>query len=116
MEYAGQTAAELMGPRNRVHVPPGRFSHWQTGAVFLNSPPFPKAEISQDRYGDFMVVLLTGSIAVDRVQPWVGSAAHGKPGPVMTFGRDVAAGQQCDFQMHHTGQMPDRGAECFRPG
>ena len=26
--------------------------------------------IRQDEYGNFMVVLLTGSIAVDRVQPW----------------------------------------------
>jgi CRP-like cAMP-binding protein len=26
--------------------------------------------IRQDEYGNFMVVLLTGTIAVDRVQPW----------------------------------------------
>jgi CRP/FNR family transcriptional regulator, cyclic AMP receptor protein len=26
--------------------------------------------IRQDEYGDFMVVILTGTIAVDRVQPW----------------------------------------------
>jgi len=26
--------------------------------------------IRQDEYGNFMVVLLSGSIAVDRVQPW----------------------------------------------
>ena len=32
--------------------------------------PESREIIGQDEYGDFMVVLLTGSIAVDRVQPW----------------------------------------------
>lgn len=32
--------------------------------------PESREIIGQDEYGDFMVVLLTGSIAVDRTQPW----------------------------------------------
>ena len=32
--------------------------------------PQGREVIGQDEYGNFMVVLLTGSIAVDRVQPW----------------------------------------------
>ncbi len=32
--------------------------------------PANREVISQDEYGNFMVVLLTGTIAVDRVQPW----------------------------------------------
>jgi CRP/FNR family cyclic AMP-dependent transcriptional regulator len=38
---------------------------------FLSSPGAPNRDvIRQDEYGNFMVVLLTGTIAVDRVQPW----------------------------------------------
>jgi len=32
--------------------------------------PADRDIIRQEEYGDFMVVLLTGSVAVDRVQPW----------------------------------------------
>jgi len=32
--------------------------------------PADRDLIRQEEYGDFMVVLLTGSVAVDRVQPW----------------------------------------------
>lgn len=32
--------------------------------------PADRDVIRQDEYGNFMIVLLTGSIAVDRVQPW----------------------------------------------
>ena len=32
--------------------------------------PANREVIRQDEYGDFMVVLLTGSMAVDRIQPW----------------------------------------------
>ncbi len=34
------------------------------------SVPSNRDLIRQDEYGNFMVVLLTGTIAVDRVQPW----------------------------------------------
>jgi len=34
------------------------------------SVPSNRDVIRQDEYGNFMVVLLTGTIAVDRVQPW----------------------------------------------
>jgi CRP/FNR family cyclic AMP-dependent transcriptional regulator len=34
------------------------------------SVPASRDIIRQDEYGNFMVVLLTGSIAVDRIQPW----------------------------------------------
>ncbi|MDU7589776.1 MAG: cyclic nucleotide-binding domain-containing protein, partial [Acidovorax sp.] len=36
---------------------------------FAAIPP-SRDMIRQDEYGNFMVVLLTGTIAVDRVQPW----------------------------------------------
>jgi hypothetical protein len=36
---------------------------------FAHVPP-NRDVIRQDEYGNFMVVLLTGTIAVDRVQPW----------------------------------------------
>ena len=32
--------------------------------------PASRDVIRQDEYGNFMVVLLTGTIAVDRIQPW----------------------------------------------
>ena len=38
--------------------------------------------IRQDEYGNFMVVLLNGNIAVDRLQPWVNACVWQKPGPV----------------------------------
>jgi CRP-like cAMP-binding protein len=34
------------------------------------SVPSNRDIIAQDEYGNFMVVLLTGTIAVDRLQPW----------------------------------------------
>jgi CRP/FNR family transcriptional regulator, cyclic AMP receptor protein len=41
--------------------------------------------IRQDEYGNFMVVLLTGSIAVDRVQPWGERLrlAEARPGDIL---------------------------------
>jgi CRP-like cAMP-binding protein len=41
--------------------------------------------IRQEEYGNFMVVLLTGSIAIDRVQPWGGRLrlAEARPGDIL---------------------------------
>ncbi len=35
--------------------------------------------IRQDEYGNFMVVLLSGTIAVDRMQPWGSGCGWPKP-------------------------------------
>lgn len=52
-------------------------SHIKTDAVMgleqffdFATVPADRDIIHQDEYGDFMVVLLAGTIAVDRVQPW----------------------------------------------
>ena len=34
--------------------------------------------IRQDEYGNFMLVVLSGSVAVDRIQPWGRTAAAGR--------------------------------------
>lgn len=41
--------------------------------------------IRQEEYGNFMIVLLTGTIAVDRVQPWGGRLrlAEARPGDIL---------------------------------
>jgi hypothetical protein len=41
--------------------------------------------IRQEEYGNFMIVLLTGSIAIDRVQPWGGRLrlAEARPGDIL---------------------------------
>ncbi len=47
--------------------------------------PANRDVIRQDEYGDFMLVLLTGSIAVDREQPW-GDRLHlteARPGDIL---------------------------------
>jgi CRP/FNR family transcriptional regulator, cyclic AMP receptor protein len=52
-------------------------SHLDAGAIDHLAPFFEFATVSanqdviaQDEYGNFMVVLLSGNMAVDRVQPW----------------------------------------------
>ena len=47
--------------------------------------PANRDVIRQDEYGNFMIVLLTGSIAVDREQPW-GDRLHlteARPGDIL---------------------------------
>ena len=49
------------------------------------SVPADRDIIRQDEYGNFMIVLLTGTIAVDRVQPWGESLrlTEARPGDIL---------------------------------
>ena len=51
---------------------------------FATVPP-ERDIIRQDEYGNFMIVLLTGSIAVDRIQPWGEQLrlAEARPGDIL---------------------------------
>lgn len=47
--------------------------------------PANREVISQDEQGDYMLIVLTGTLAVDRVQPWGGRArlAEARPGDML---------------------------------
>jgi hypothetical protein len=49
--------------------------------------PANRDVIRQDEYGNFMVVLLSGNIAVDRVQPWGERCVWPRPGPATFWAR-----------------------------
>jgi CRP-like cAMP-binding protein len=51
------------------HLGPESIQSMERFFDFATVPP-NRDVIRQDEYGNFMVVLLSGSIAVDRVQPW----------------------------------------------
>ena len=51
------------------HLDGDAIQHLERHFDFATVPP-NRDVIRQDEYGNFMVVLLSGSIAVDRVQPW----------------------------------------------
>jgi hypothetical protein len=67
----GAGCCRRCGPRDKYMAqlqPRTRRAH---GGLFeFASVPANRDVIRQDEYGNFMVVLLTGTIAVDRVQPW----------------------------------------------
>jgi len=52
-----------------AHLDQGAVERMERFFEFASIPP-SRDVIRQDEYGNFMVVLLTGTIAVDRVQPW----------------------------------------------
>ena len=51
------------------HLEPAAIAHLEQHFDFA-SVPANRDLIRQDEYGNFMIVLLSGSVAVDRVQPW----------------------------------------------
>ena len=51
------------------HLDADAIQHLERHFDFATVPP-NRDVIRQDEYGNFMVVLLSGSVAVDRVQPW----------------------------------------------
>ena len=55
--------------RNMQHLDPHAIAHLEQHFDFASVPP-DRDLIRQDEYGNFMIVLLSGSVAVDRVQPW----------------------------------------------
>ena len=55
--------------RHMAHLDQGAVERMERFFEFAAIPP-NRDVIRQDEYGNFMVVLLTGSIAVDRMQPW----------------------------------------------
>ena len=52
-----------------AHLDQGAVERMERFFQFASIPP-NRDVIRQDEYGNFMVVLLTGTIAVDRIQPW----------------------------------------------
>lgn len=55
--------------RYMQHLDPHAIAHLEQHFDFASVPP-DRDLIRQDEYGNFMIVLLSGSVAVDRVQPW----------------------------------------------
>ena len=55
--------------RYMQHLDPHAIAHLEQHFDFVSVPP-DRDLIRQDEYGNFMIVLLSGSVAVDRVQPW----------------------------------------------
>ena len=55
--------------RYMQHLEPQAIAHLEQHFDFATVPA-NRDLIRQDEYGNFMVVLLSGSVAVDRVQPW----------------------------------------------
>jgi CRP/FNR family transcriptional regulator, cyclic AMP receptor protein len=55
--------------RYMQHLEPQAIAHLEQHFDFA-SVPAGRDLIRQDEYGNFMIVLLSGSVAVDRVQPW----------------------------------------------
>ncbi|MEP6971636.1 MAG: cyclic nucleotide-binding domain-containing protein [Betaproteobacteria bacterium] len=55
--------------RYMQHLEPQAIAHLEQHFDFA-SVPANRDLIRQDEYGNFMIVLLSGSVAVDRVQPW----------------------------------------------
>ncbi len=55
--------------RYMSHLDAQAIEHLERHFDFATVPP-NRDIIRQDEYGNFMVVLLSGSVAVDRVQPW----------------------------------------------
>jgi len=55
--------------RYMQHLDPHAIVHLEQHFDFASVPP-DRDLIRQDEYGNFMIVLLSGSVAVDRVQPW----------------------------------------------
>ncbi len=65
-----QAAARLVGQdKYMAHLDKDAVERMERFFEFA-SVPSNRDLIRQDEYGNFMVVLLTGTIAVDRVQPW----------------------------------------------
>ena len=54
--------------RYMQHLDPHAIAHLEQHFDFASVPP-DRYLIRQDEYGNFMIVLLSGSVAVDRVQP-----------------------------------------------
>lgn len=65
--------------------------------------------IRQDEYGNFMVVLLTGTIAVDRVQPWGEQLRLAEP--VTSWARCRCWTAASVFSLHHPYRLRNRRAE-----
>lgn len=55
--------------RYMQHLEPQAIVQLEQHFDFASVPP-ARDLIRQDEYGNFMIVLLSGSVAVDRVQPW----------------------------------------------
>jgi CRP/FNR family cyclic AMP-dependent transcriptional regulator len=55
--------------RYMQHLEPQAIAYLEQHFDFASVPP-DRDLIRQDEYGNFMIVLLSGSVAVDRVQPW----------------------------------------------
>jgi CRP/FNR family cyclic AMP-dependent transcriptional regulator len=83
---------------------------------FAQVPP-NRDLIRQDEYGNFMIVLLSGTIAVDRLQPWGEQLrlAETRPGDIL--GEMSLAGQRHPLLgLHHVDRLRSRRAQRRRHG
>ena len=65
--------------------------------------PANQEVIGQDEEGDYLLIVLDGSLAVDRIQPWGGRARIAEAHVGRHAGRDVAAGcRRALLGVHHT--------------
>ena len=67
----GTKLLQILWAKDRYmsHLDAQAIEHLERHFDFATVPP-SRDIIRQDEYGNFMVVLLSGSVAVDRVQPW----------------------------------------------
>ena len=79
--------------------------------------PVNQEAIGQDELGDYMIVVLEGILAVDRIQPWGGRSRLAEARAGRHARRDVAAGcRGALLGLHHAHAVHARGGVCRAAG